>query len=169
MCDGCKIDHEKKTFDRPHAISKVSSDHVVDTCQNFCGCGEGRKVQWFCHDHDLGMCETCKIKWDQWDTRKLHRFTRVYGIQDVREASQPSPARGLGGAAGVKVVLSAPAGPADTDVCSCKQGVVQWFCQECKKNMCDVCEGHHRVTGQWEAHKITKMHGRPPAGKGSRP
>lgn len=151
---------------------------AIPTGKIFCQCKVGGEAIWYEHNFQLIMCDACKIHHEKLTFDDPPEFSRMDGAYFAREASPPLPARGLGGAAGPRVVMSAPgprvvmsarAGPADTDVCSCKQGVVRWVCQDCNIRMCDVCEGHHRVNGQWEAHKITMLPGRPPAGKGSRP
>ena len=160
------------------SVRVVESASAVRTHKNFCQCKVGGEAIWYEHNFQLLMCDDCKIHHEKLTFDEPPEFSRMDGAYFVREASPPLPARGLGGAAGPRVVMSAPgprvvmsarAGPADTDVCSCKQRVVQWFCRDCSMSMCDVCEGNHRVTGQWEAHKVTKLPRRPSAGNGSRP
>jgi hypothetical protein len=185
-------------YQRPGGAAAGSSVRVVDsapaipTGKLFCTCGE--EVRWFCHNFELPMCDACKIHHEEQTFDGPHAFSKVSGRLFVREASRPLPTSGEGGAAaaGPRVVMSAPAVPANpgkrprsplplqyytddptplaTRFCSCDGSQeAMWYCHECKKSMCRECEGDHRMTVFVPPHSVTNLSGRPRVGEGSRP
>lgn len=159
------------------SVRMVDSASAVHTHKIFCQCQVGGEAIWYEHNFQIMMCGDCKKHFEKQKLDRPPEFSKMDGAYFAREASRPSPARGMGGAAGPRVVISAPAVLANLDehmpnatrVCSCNgTTTATWYCHNCDHSMCDFCEHGHRMIAFDEPHLVTKQSG-PRGGEGSRP